>query len=70
MSTRHEPDGCLLVIGIASVSIACGCLWGEPVGWLVFGFMCLVVFIVDLVACNKSNKAQCQDNEDTKEELK
>jgi len=47
--TVKEPSGhgCMMIIGIVSVSIAIGHMWGSAVGWLVFGLICIGIVATD-----------------------
>lgn len=35
--------GCLLIIGLTSVSISAGYIWGAAIGWLALGIFCLLL---------------------------
>jgi len=46
---NHESTGCLFFIGVIAISCGAGVLWGEAVGWIVFGSLCLLVGILNEV---------------------
>jgi len=42
---KDDGSGCLLIIGIVSVSIGSGYIWGAGLGWLVLGLACLGIVV-------------------------
>ena len=54
MTTNETNDndtrGCLFVFGTLATSIAVGCLYGAPWGWLTAGLIVLAVFFLECFA--------------------
>jgi hypothetical protein len=41
-----DGDGLVLLIGVVAASMACGYLYSQPIGWLVFGVSLVVITII------------------------
>lgn len=52
-SGEADGVGCLAIIGLAALSLACGEIWGAPIGWLVLGVSCLLLVTLSIVAGRK-----------------